>query len=229
MPGATWAGMRTFMLMLGLMLLGCPHVRATERTAAEHRSDAARHQEAARNAREQVVTDGSQLATLNAPGRQPAGQPDAALTAYTPRQEHLEHADRELREANEHLAAAKSLLAFEDEACAGLSAGERSSCPLFASTVSRVEPTREGFTLAFRSDLDADQSYRRLRCHLAYANARGFDRPSCPLFVKGTRLEAVKPVGIAFVGESPEVAELLRAQARRVFLGMPAMNSSATP
>lgn len=221
--------MRTSILMLGLMLMGCPHVRATDRTVREHRADAARHQEAARTERAQAGPESASLVNLNAAGRQQVGQPDAALIAYSPRQEHLEHADSELRQANEHLAAAKSLLSFEDKACEGLSAGERSSCPLFASTVSRVEPTRAGFTLTFRSDLDAEASYRRLRCHLAYANATGFDRPSCPLFVKGTKLEAVRPVGIAFVSDSPEVAEALRAQARRVFLGTPAMNSSATP
>ena len=121
-------------------------------------------------------------------------------------------------EANSHLAAARSLEAFEDKACAGLSAGERFSCPLFASRVRRVEWARDGFTLTFKQTIDATQTYARLRCHLAYAIATGFDRPSCPLFIPGTTLRQGGADAITFVGDSPDVASALRTKAREVFL-----------
>ena len=60
-------------------------------------------------------------------------------------------------------------------------------------------------------------TFARLRCHLAYAVASGFDQPSCPLFLKGTKLSEEGGDSIIFSSESAEVAEALRAQARRVF------------
>jgi hypothetical protein len=111
------------------------------------------------------------------------------------------------------------LLKFENEACTGLSDGERSSCPLFASSVSRVQSTPKGFLMTMKPTADAPQTFQRLRCHLAYANASGFDRPSCPLFLKGTTLRRVDDSGIAFDGDSEAVAIALRATARKVFVG----------
>jgi hypothetical protein len=129
----------------------------------------------------------------------------------------MQAADRELVEANAHLAAAKTLESFEDEACIGLSAGERASCPLFASSVRRVEWEKDGFKLFFKQEDEATRTFARLRCHLSYAVASGFDRPSCPLFLKGTKLHREGADGVVFTGDSSDVAAALRAQARRVF------------
>ena len=136
-----------------------------------------------------------------------------------PTSDHLAAADREMREANDHLVAAKKLITFESEACVGLSAGERSSCPLLASSVSSVQGTKRGFLMTLKPNADPQQTYQRLACHLAYAVASGFDRPSCPLFLKGTTLARVGAGGISFVGENEAVALELRASARRVFTG----------
>ncbi len=78
-------------------------------------------------------------------------------------------------------------------------------------------PTREHLLKADAEMKEA--TFQRLRCHLAYAVATGFDRPSCPLFLKGTTLRRVDDSGIAFDGDSEAVAIALRATARRVFVG----------
>jgi hypothetical protein len=148
------------------------------------------------------------------------GVPDDRIESYNPTDEHLTIADQQLSEANEHLKAAKKLLAFEDKACTGLTEGERSACPLLASSVARVEPTNTGFTLRFKPSVDVGQTTKLLTCHLAYAVATGFDRPSCPLFVKGTTLRAAGATGLEFIGDSATVGVALRTQARRIFTGI---------
>jgi hypothetical protein len=85
-----------------------------------------------------------------------------------------------------------------------------------------VTPTTAGFTLTIKPTADVQQTYRRLSCHLAWAVASGFDKPSCPLFIKGTTLERDGDDGISFKGESKPVTLALQAQARRVFLGVAA-------
>ena len=71
--------------------------------------------------------------------------------------------------------------------------------------------------LTFKEASGAAQTFPRLRCHLAFAVASGFDRPSCPLFIKGTTLRQEGADGITFSGDSPEVARALRSEARRIF------------
>ena len=91
--------------------------------------------------------------------------------------------------------------------------------PLLASSVSNVKGTTRGFLMTLKPDVDAQQTYQRLACHLAYAVASGFDRPSCPLFLKGTSLSRVGADGISFVGDTEVVALDLRYSARRIFTG----------
>jgi hypothetical protein len=216
--------MRTLLVLL--LLQGCTHVRPADATVAQHRKEAAVHTAEARVERAQY--DPEQLRRV--PPRSAMMGTDipaeAIDSSYNPTSEHLAAADRELRAANAHLEAAKKLETFESEACAGLSAGERSSCPLLASSVRTVQGTTRGFTLRLEPSVNAEQTHRRLACHLAYAVASGSDRPSCPLFLKGTTLARVDDDGIAFVGATPSVATALRESARRVFTGQ---NGVATP
>ena len=78
---------------------------------------------------------------------------------------------------------------------------------------------KAGFKLTFSQPADVKQSYQRLSCHLAYAVASGFDKPSCPLFIKGTTLRREGTDSIEFAGDSEAVADALRARARRIFPG----------
>lgn len=86
---------------------------------------------------------------------------EAGRGAFNLTHDHLREADREFRAEKEHLAAARSLLSFEHRACEGLSKGERSSCPLFASRVSLIELTQTGLRIVFQTQVDVDQTWRR--------------------------------------------------------------------
>lgn len=210
--------MRTsIVVILGVMASSCSHMKAENQTVDEHRNEAEIHLAKARQ--EQAQADPSQpmRAAPRAPGSVIFGQADSPFEPYLPADEHMQAADRELAEANAHLVAAKSLEKFEDQACEGVSAGERASCPLFASAVRRVDWVKDGFKLTFKQSAEAATTFPRLRCHLAYAVASGFEQPSCPLFLKGTTLRQEGADGIIFASESLEVAVALRAQARRIF------------
>ena len=209
--------MRASMVVLGVMAASCSHVKAESQTVDEHRTEAEIHLENAREEQAQADPAQPMRPAPRGPGSPMFGQLDVPFEPYFPSDEHLQAADRELAAANAHLAAAKSLEKFEDKACEGVSAGERASCPLFASTVRRVDWVKDGFKLTFKQVTDAAQTFPRLRCHLAYAVASGFDQPSCPLFLKGTTLRREGTDAIAFESDSPEVAVALRAQARRIF------------
>jgi hypothetical protein len=177
-PGAV---VRTLFITL-VFALSCSHTR-DELTASEHRSEAARLEENAR--KESAQYDPGQ--TVRFPGRDPYVQtPDDWTTTYNPTVEHLYTADRELRAAAEHLAAAKTLETFESAACQQIPAAERAACPLLASSVAQVRETPAGIDLVLKPTVDGDDTQRRLSCHLAYAGAKGFTQPSCPLFVRGT-------------------------------------------
>ncbi len=207
-------------LLLTLLVAACVHVDATDETVKEHLDSARLHELRANEERAQFDPDESRLRVtpLGRLGNE-SGPPTGAMESYNPTDEHARLADQELKKANEHVAAAKKLEVFEAKACAGVTAAERSSCPLLASFVTRVVATTEGFTLKLKPTIDAEQVYRRLTCHLAYAEASGFDAPSCPLFLKGTSLR-LEPHGIRFVGDTAAVAYDLRVQARRVFIGV---------
>jgi hypothetical protein len=207
----------TFGLLLGLMLASCAHAPATDLTVDEHRHEVLVHEERAQAERAQF--DPSAALRPEARGELgPSGLP--GLGWYNPTEEHLRAADRELQAANDHAVAANSLLAFEHQACKAMSAAERTSCPLFASKVSLIELVTKGFILTFQTQVDVGAMYQRLNCHLAFAEATGFDRPSCPLFMKGTSIERVNSRSIAFTGDSEEAAAALHNQARRLFLGL---------
>lgn len=209
--------MRPCLLLLGVVSASCSHVQKEDLTADEHRTEAQIHVEKAQEAQEKIEPSTTTRPAIRGPGNPVFGPADGHFAPYSPSDAHLQTADREMVKANAHLAAAKSLETFEDKACAGLSAGERSSCPLFASSVKRVEWLKDGFKLVMKDPGQTAPTFARLRCHLAYAVASGFDQPSCPLFLKGTKLSEEGGDSIIFSSESAEVAEALRAQARRVF------------
>jgi hypothetical protein len=209
--------MRTPLFLMAAMTASCSHVQTDEMTADEHRTEAAVHLEKAREERDQYDPSKTMRPAPRAAGSSMFGQADVPFEPYNPSDTHMQAADQEMIEANRHLAAAKALEKFEDQACTGLSPAERSACPLFASAVRRVEWREGGFKLTFKQASEAAQTFPRLRCHLAYAVANGFDRPSCPLFVKGTKLLREGAEDIIFEGDSPEAASALRAQARRIF------------
>lgn len=216
--------MRPLLLaVFALWCSGCAHTRDDEMSAPEHRNEAAIH--AARAGQQRGQFDPGERRAIARPHGDPTQEWNARV--YNPSREHLDAADREMRSAAEHLAAARRLEAFENARCAEVPRAERAACPLLASSVTRVSETQFGIMLELKPEVDAVATQLRLDCHLAYATAQGFDRPSCPLFVKGMTIALVFGDGrhfIAMSSDDPKAAEQIREQARRIFLMPPAVS-----
>jgi len=210
--------MRTLLLSAVAFAVSCTTTRSEEMTAVEHRNEAQLLEQ--RAAQERAQYDPG--ATRSIPVRSPfVDAPDRFTGAYNPTAEHLYAADREMRAAADHLKAAKRLEAFEDARCMDIAPEARSACPLLASQVKRIAESERGIVLYLKNDVDAVDTHRRLDCHLAYAQAQGFMRPSCPLFVKGMQLslELTPEHAIRMYAQDPAVSEEIKTQARRIFLG----------
>ncbi len=207
------------MVFICVALVGCSTPRSSGPTAVEDREAAAAHE--AQAERERAEYDPSQT---QEPKHSPrTGEMIYLATApYNPTAEHLLAADREMREAGAELRAAHKLEAFEDARCKDIPSAERSACPLLASAVSQVSETSNGIVLLFKPEIDAEDTHRRLECHLAYAEAQGFERPSCPLFVRGMsmKLHSGTHHALEMNADSPAHIADLKAQARRIFLGV---------
>jgi hypothetical protein len=210
--------MRT-LLIASALALSCTTTRPEEMTATEHRNAAQLHEQEAQRQRE-MYNPGL---TREVPVRSPfVDSPDRYTGGYNPTADHLQTADREMRAAADHLRAARRLELFEDARCKDIAPEVRSACPLLASSVEHVTEVPAGVVLYLKPGVDAVDTHRRLDCHLAYAQTEGFARPSCPLFVKGVNLslELAPKHAINFFSDDPLVAEELKLQARRIFLGV---------
>lgn len=209
-------GMYRTVTLTTLLSMSCAHTRPDEMTAEEHRSEAARHHQVAHQ-EESKYQPG--LTTRHPGGALSTELPPDWMTPYNPTAEHLTAADAEMRRAASHLAAAKKLEEFEDAACREIPPASRAACPLLASSVSVVRNTPKGLVLVLKPHVDDTATHRQLNCHLAYAAANGFARPSCPLFVKGMALALKGNHEIEMTAENASVALELQIQARRIFLG----------
>lgn len=191
------------------LLGGCAH----DLTASEHRAEAARHQEIADAQRAQP----DRTDNLYAAGpRSPFSDEAATLRPYNPSAARINEADRQMRESFEHLQAAQQLEKFEDAACAGISAAERIGCPLLAPHTSWVEETGEGLRVHLKPDAPAQRLAAQLQCHLAFSQARGFDRAPCPLYVKGVKI-TLEDNAIDFRSANAQVASQVRLEGRKLF------------
>lgn len=182
-------------------------------TGPEHLSEAAEHK--ARSGERQRDYDPAAAQPL--PARSPFSDKGASFDWYNPTADSLSASDRELRAANAHLEAARELSRFEDQACAGIPPAERGACPLLASWVSRVRHTERGVELELKPEVNARATFGLLNCHLAYDLARGFEKRSCPLFVKGLELEWDGARVVTFGAKSQELRDALHATSRRLF------------
>jgi hypothetical protein len=196
-----------------LSLLGCAHTQPDEMTASEHRSEAARHQQVAENQRKDATRD--EVFYGNGP-RSPFSDEAPTLRPYHPTAARLDAADRQMQDAFTHLQAAQQLEKFEAAACEGMSEAERRSCPLLAPHAQWVEEVGPGLLLHLKPGAPAQRLSAQLRCHLAFAQARGFDRAPCPLFVKGVEITSDGST-LAFKSMNPKVAAQVRTEGRKMF------------
>jgi hypothetical protein len=194
---------RLKVLTAAFSLTACAH-SYDSMTVEQHRAEARRREEFAQEEQEAtlpVILDTS----------------DTPIPSWNPTAQHLEAAAANHRKAEEHLQAAAQLEKFENAACRGLTWPQREACPLFIGQVERIDESSSGITLHFRGDIDPKTIFAQMQCHLAFAKARGFDQPSCPLYVNGVSISMSGDKAVVFTGSTPQAVRTLHQQARILF------------
>jgi hypothetical protein len=202
---------------LPLLLVACrsgPQVNPDDLSAAGHRAEAAREYELAAEA-----------------SRPKPGPPEPTVvdrpsgaTVYQPRSDDPAELDRERAarhraHARAHEEAAAELERFEAQECKGLLPAERFACPLLGP-VSAVTDVPHGVRIRLSHPEAAPVVLARMRCHLAFARARGFERvATCPLYLRGLRLEPGPDAGEIdlLVDDPAREAELRQLTREEVF------------
>jgi hypothetical protein len=124
-------------------------------------------------------------------------------------------AERLERHAQQHLEIATGMKVFEEDACREIPAAERSACPLLGP-IAFIEDIPGGVRAHFTAKAHVDAIAAEIRCHLAYARARGFQQvASCPLYVRGLAMNRSGGGDtIDLVSADPAVAAEVRKRAR---------------
>jgi len=207
----------TVISVLGLVV-GCGEsnqtVRPPDTSAEAHRQQA--QKEAAASDRELRAAN----ASLPPPNLaiSGGGNPEGYyydLNVYNARNEHLARAQQLSEHARQHEAAAASLEKFEDAECKQFPPATRAACP-FLGPVAQITDLPNGVRVQLASGVRSDAVLAHMRCHLAFAEARGFGAAaSCPLYVKGIEIRAGnEPSAIDIVSADAKVAEQVRTRAR---------------
>jgi hypothetical protein len=202
-------------LMLALLgWAGCASrqgsVRGEDMSAEQHRQEAAKISARA-NAEAQAADGPPPNLAIN-----PGGDPQAY---YSPvnnaSNEAAVRAERLSRHAQQHLAAAAGLEAFEEESCRGIPRPQRSACP-FLGPVASIDDIEDGVRIRFTRSARVDGIAAGMRCHLAYARAHGFqDVASCPLYVRGVEVSRpAEPDTVDLVSKDTKVVAEIRTRAR---------------
>jgi hypothetical protein len=115
--------------------------------------------------------------------------------------------------ARQHAATAEELEHFEERECAGIPSRERGACPVLSSSAIKVLPSGIRVHVADPDQIDA--TVRLMRCHLAYARARGFERVAeCPLYLRGVEIElSADGDAVELTSSDPEVAQEIMRRA----------------
>lgn len=202
---------RTLLVASFALLTGCAH---TEPTGEEHRAAAAK--ELSEAAREKAkFQPGSTVVALEPRGvfaADPIGP-----RVYNPSASHLAEADRKMEKAFAHLEAARKLDQYKDAACSGLSTAERTSCPLIAPHLERIEEGSRGVVLHLKTAEKAKVLAGQMRCHLAFAQANNFEQLTCPLYMKGVAINLSGERAIEVLSMDANVAQQVRGEARKMF------------
>ena len=205
---------------IGLVLgIGCTSsntaVRPDQMSADAHRQSAARERQAAHD---EVLQ--SRSATSEPNISLSAGDTSQGLYAYPaemydPQNEHLSRAQRLSAHAQEHEAAAASLERFEQAECKEFPPAIRAACPLLGPVVELVD-IPGGIRARFKDGIRVDAVLAHMRCHYAYARARGFGAAAgCPLYIRGIEIRRTSDLmAVEIVGRDAAVTAEIRSRAR---------------
>ena len=199
--------------------LGGGAVKPDEMSAAQHRDEAARENEAARQHRKGYDPE----ATVSSPFRPaagavpvPGGSNLSPPAVYNPTEVELWRADDHRAHARGHEKAAQALERFEAAACIGFPPVARAACPLLRR-VSRIDDIGGGVRVTFAPGAPVHAVFAHMRCHYAYARARAFEEVvSCPLYIRGVDIKrATDPLAIEITHPDGRRADELRVRARQ--------------
>lgn len=190
-------------------------VKGPDQSAESYRQQAAR--ESAASDRELAAASGRSTApNLTASGgNNPQGY-YFDTNVYDTRDQHLARA-RELSEhAREHEALAAKLETFEATACGQFPPSTRAACPLLGPVKTLVD-IPAGVRVEFAPGTRVDAVVAHMRCHLAFAQVRGFEpsAAACPLYIRGIEVRTgADPGVIEIVGADPKVAREIQWRSR---------------
>ena len=209
----------TKLVLLVFAAAGCgtsrDAVKPDDMGAAQHREEAARENEAAR----QHAKDYDPHATVPSPFR-PAGGAASGdylfpLSVYNPTEAQLQRADEHRAHARQHERAAQALEHFEAAECVGFPPAARAACPLMRP-VTRIEDIGGGVRVTFAKGTPIHAVFAHMRCHYAYARTRAFDdAASCPLYMRGIDIKrAQDPLAIEITTADWQHVDELRQHSR---------------
>jgi hypothetical protein len=200
-------------LMLALSTLGCGTtalaVNPDDASAAQHRAEASRERAAA--AREMVLHPDVQK------GEPGPGRPWESQAGPGDRDSASARAERRLAHAAAHEQAAEVLERFEAAECKDVPVRERAACPLLGP-VREVTDIPGGVRVELMPSTELDGVVARMRCHYAFARARGFtaEAAACPLYLRGIRIaRSPRNHAVDILGRSPDQARQLRDRVRQ--------------
>jgi hypothetical protein len=184
-------------------------------SVAHHREEAARQRLEA----EQDYQRFRPTASMSMPGSY-VGAADAPrlypleLFSFNPTERSLADAERHLRHAREHEAAATELERYEAAECHDFGPHTRAACPVLGP-VARIEDTERGVRIWFADEAQARAMAALMRCHLAFARARGFQGAGdCPLYLRGVEIAAAGGAAVDVSSADAAVAQKIRVQSR---------------
>jgi hypothetical protein len=173
-------------------LFGCAAHRPAAReplSADAHRREAGRERMLA----DEAYAHYQPLMTAPMPGAGGGGADVPRLSPFTmypfnPTINALKDAERHLRHAREHEQAAQALEQFESAECSQFSAKARAACPVLGP-VAAIEDLPDGVRFRLAAGAPIEAVIAHMRCHLAFARARGFPPSSdCPLYMRGVEI-----------------------------------------
>lgn len=195
-------------VLLGLAACAGREVAVDETTVSGHEQEAQLERKKAQA--QQAAYDPRKEQRHEVPAAMPGEGRATMLVTVNPTQEHLSRAEAHRKHALEHELAAIKLQAFEDAACRPVAAADRASCPTLITTA--IEKLPQGIRLRCAPE-QVDKLVAEMRCHLAFAKARGYDSPLlCPFALPGV---AANPdpqrQGVDLTADAPATVRILHA------------------
>jgi hypothetical protein len=203
-----WTAIR-LVAMVALTACQRQQVRVDETTVAGHEAEAARERRLAEKERRAYDPDREELREVRPLARTGGDAPSGELITINPTDVHLRAAEARRRHAAAHDQAAQALKAFEDRACADVAAEHRVACPSLLATTVQIIP--QGIRLLCGPQR-LDTVLAQMRCHLAFARARGYGQPElCPFALPGVQAEpAIDHSGVELRSDDPATVRLLQ-------------------